>query len=292
MRFRVLDTSNPSLQLACYDLKASPLYPDFWAYKLFFWFPVAIAIVYLVVTWSGRILAAHHVAAMNREAQLASSLTAKLSANSFRERLGPVFWEAASGATLQASASLRRFATPSLRELIWAIQGIAVLGLIAVNWPALIYPIAATASWSLLVANVSIVQPETDLVNPLASVPLEQLPLDFTAQFADSASPIYLDQTISNDLINFQNASDGIQRFAAAVGVEPKDLFGLSASLFLCLLAGALAVSALFLLIDWLLYTFLRDNGSEHAHSVNSGKVPESGRRVCHICNDGLLNIF
>lgn len=134
-RVTVLDTSNPSLQLACFSVTATPYYPDYPPYKIILWAPVALVIAYLVLTWTARLWAAHTISMLNRDAELASSLTSKLSASGIRERLGPVVWDVASGTHLQSSLPLRRFVTPSPREVLWAVQFFALLGMISVDWP-------------------------------------------------------------------------------------------------------------------------------------------------------------
>jgi hypothetical protein len=134
-QIRILDTSSPSLELACIDISTTPFYKHYFAYTLFLWFPVALLITWALIMFIARAWAAHTTSVLNKEAELASSLTARLSPRSLREELGPVFWDTASGASLQASAALRRFATPCTREVMWAIQFAVMLSLVAVEWP-------------------------------------------------------------------------------------------------------------------------------------------------------------
>ena len=153
-RLRILDTSQPSQQLACYDIQSTPFYPSHWSYLVFLWVSAGVAILYALTTWVGRIWGAHTTSISNREAELASSLTAKLSPKGLRESLGPVFWDAAAGATLQASASLRRFATPGVTDVVWAAQWVAILGMVAVDWPQFACELSCSESCiSTLVAH-------------------------------------------------------------------------------------------------------------------------------------------
>lgn len=131
----ILDTSDPSRRLACFRLTATPYYPEYAPYKVILWAPVALTLAYLLVTWIARIWTAYTASMLNREAELAASLTSRLSANGIRERWAPVIWDAASGINLQSSQALRRFATPHARDILWSIQFFAMLAWIAVDWP-------------------------------------------------------------------------------------------------------------------------------------------------------------
>jgi hypothetical protein len=126
-RLRLLDTSNPSRQLACVDISATPYYPRLYAYRLILWIPVGITIMYAALTWLARFWAATTAARADREAVLAASLTAKLGHESLRERLAPVFWEIASGLGLQRSTSLVRFTTPGTRDLFYTAQSVRAI---------------------------------------------------------------------------------------------------------------------------------------------------------------------
>lgn len=134
-QIRILDTSSPSLELACIDINTTPYYKEYFAYKLVLWLTAGLVLAWLLTMLIARTWAAHTSSVLDREAELASSLTARLSPRSLREEMGPVFWDLAGGATLQASAALRRFATPCTRDVLWSIQFAAMLGMVAVEWP-------------------------------------------------------------------------------------------------------------------------------------------------------------
>jgi hypothetical protein len=134
-RLLLLDTSNPSRQLACIDIPTTPYYPRFKAYGIILWVPAGITIGYALLTWFARIWAATTAARADREAILATSLTARLGPGSIRERVAPIFWEVVSGVGLQRSGSLVRFTTPSARDVFHAAQWATSLGMVAANWP-------------------------------------------------------------------------------------------------------------------------------------------------------------
>jgi hypothetical protein len=68
----------------------------------------------------------------------------------------------------------------------------------------------------------------------------------FIDQINSTTSPLYLDQAIPNAFFALPpGAKNGMESFAAAVGLRPQDLFGTCIVLFLCLAAGIIAVSLL-----------------------------------------------
>ena len=78
-------------------------------------------------------------------------------------------------------------------------------------------------------------------------------PSDFADQLSDSASPIFVDSSVPNSLLMFPaNTTAGIASLAAAIGLRPQDLFGVCLVLFLCIIAGAIAISLVIWGIDQL----------------------------------------
>ena len=134
-RVRMLDSSVPASELACFAAYATPYYPGFWPYRVMLWAPIGIALGYAVVLAVARLWAAYTFSRADREAMLATSLTAKLSISDWREKYGPVVWSALAGSALQPSTALRRFATPGVMDVVWIVQWAAVVGMVAVRWP-------------------------------------------------------------------------------------------------------------------------------------------------------------
>ncbi|GAA94609.1 uncharacterized protein L969DRAFT_87499 [Mixia osmundae IAM 14324] len=250
-RLTVLDTATPPAELACLDISATPYYPDTWEYALVLWFTAGLAIAYAVLTWTARLWASWQSTLLDREALLATSLSARLSPESWRERWGPIFWRTAAGSELQASTALVRLVTPCARDIVWLTQWLIAIGMVAVQWPQFAYPIFAKAAWSMLVFNTTITQgsdTEGKFFDPLSSDYVDARL--FTSQVAEPASPLYLDTALPNVLLNLNNSKRGIESVAASIGVRPQDMFGSVGVLFLALIAAVLLLSGLGLLFD------------------------------------------
>lgn len=264
----ILDTSSPSNQLACFHFTATPYYPDYAPYKVILWTPVALALAYLVVTWVARLWTAYTLSMLNREAELASSLTTKLSANGIRERWAPVMWDLAAGINLQTSQPLRRFATPAARDVLWSIQFFAMLGMIGVQWPdffctsssstrclrcpssALTHskrlatdPVVGQTAWSSLAYNITLAQQPGQLHDNLLSASPTELSSNAQTSLSNPDSPIYLDESLPPVLLTIDGAQ-GLERFASVVGLNPKDLWPNAAAIFLILAGGVVLLSA------------------------------------------------
>ncbi len=76
-------------------------------------------------------------------------------------------------------------------------------------------------------------------------------PSNFVDQLNNPSSPIFVDSNTPNTLLMLPpNATNGVESFAAAVGLRPQDLFGICLSIFLMILAGAITLSVLIWIID------------------------------------------
>lgn len=277
-QLRVLDTSTPALTLGCVDIETTPFYPGAYFYKLMLWIPVAITLGYLVVTWSGRLWASRVSEQLDREAEFASSLTNKLSDSAWRDRAALVWWHVWSGQGLLHSGALLRFATPSARDLVWHTQFVASLGMIAVRWPGFAYPILTKGAWSTLIYNVTLLSHQDDnltLIDPLTPPPYDP-PTRYAAQFADTASPLFLDAALPNVLLDFGTRREGMERWAAIIGLRPEDLFPTCLIIFLAICAGVLALSTLFYLVD-IMTSFGRQRQADPLSSTHGGDEEEDG---------------
>lgn len=145
-RIRIVDTSNEPYTLGCYDVRVTPYEADSWPYRLFLWFPAAIAIGFFVTTWAAR-FAAGWVIGVDR-------------AGTGRRETAMIKWatmliSGLSGERFSVSAALIRFVTPGLRDIVHHIQFVTMLGMLAVRWPRFFYPIVGQGAWADLVWSES-----------------------------------------------------------------------------------------------------------------------------------------
>ena len=88
--------------------------------------------------------------------------------------------------------------------------------------------------------------------NPL-SVQAYNPPSNFADQLNDSSSPLFIDANAPNTFFMFpENVTTGIPAFAAAVGVPPSRLFGITMTLFFSLCGAAIILSVTAWAVDHL----------------------------------------
>ncbi|GAA6036881.1 hypothetical protein JCM8097_006330 [Rhodosporidiobolus ruineniae] len=249
-----LDPSVPALHLACYDLDFTPYYPDYFAYPLVRFLVIGLLALFLLLYTLARIYASYTTWLSDNEAELASSLTLKISsphANVSRRRMyGAVWFGAWAGKQVVASGSLRRYVTAELRELFQTIAWFSLIGTVAVKWPGFSYPIFAETAWTTLTYNNSL-----PFTSPAAPALPENvtIPTDFASQISDATSPLYLDTALPNVLLDLDQSADGIERWARIVGVRHEDLWSICAFTFFCLCAGVIGAHLVFFAFDSLL---------------------------------------
>lgn len=156
--------------------------------------------------------------------------------------------------------------------------------MIAVLWPSFVYPIATRGAWASLIGNVTLVQSSpSDRFDPLYTNYTGPI-ADFSEEFNDPTSPLYLDPSGPNRFLNLA-APPGMASFAHAVGLREQDLFGTSASIFLLICAAVVVIS----LAVWAIhgvgeYTMSREDrkrmgsamGSPQRYEVGLGKEDEA----------------
>lgn len=82
-----------------------------------------------------------------------------------------------------------------------------------------------------------------DHYNPLTVQPYNP-PSDFADQLNNDSSPLFIDANAPNTFFTLpQNVTTGIPAFAAAIGIPPSRLFGVTMTLFLGLCAAAVVLS-------------------------------------------------
>ncbi|GAA6005695.1 hypothetical protein JCM10207_005298 [Rhodosporidiobolus poonsookiae] len=249
-----LDPSVPAMHLACYDLDFTPYYPDFFAYALIRYLIIGLLALYLVLYAFSRAYASYTTWLADNEAELASSLTLKISAPhaipSRRKMYGEMWNGAWAGKQIVASGNLRRFNTAEFREVFGTVVWFTLVGTVAVKWPGFAYPVFAQTAWTSLIYNNSL--PFTSSAAPILPENAT-VPASFSSQIADTTSPLYLDTSLPNVLLDLDASAPGIERWARMVGVRPEDLWSVCAFTFFCICAGVVGVHAVFFAFDTLL---------------------------------------
>ncbi|BGO93033.1 hypothetical protein NBRC10512_004254 [Rhodotorula toruloides] len=240
-----LDPSQDALHLACYDLSFTPYYPDYFAYPLVRYLIIGLLALYLLLYCIARFYASFTTYRQDNETHLASSLTLKLTSrdavSSRRAAFRSIWFGAWAGRQVVASGSLRRYVTPELRELFTLLAWFSLVGTVAVDWPGFAYPVFKQAAWTALVYNNSL-----PFTSPAAPVLPENgtLPPAYAAQMTDVTSPLYLDATLPNVLLDLDPESDGIERWARMVGVRHQDPWSVCAFTFFAICAGVIGAHA------------------------------------------------
>ena len=236
--FRLLDASNPALEIACIDVPYTPYYPNGWFYSLIFWIPVSIAIAYLILISVARFGSAYRK----------SKLTKMIRVWAGRQRLETAVIGGISGQMFSTTPGLLRFVTPSVGNIILHTQWCATLGMIAVNWPSFAYPFFNQVVWSSLLYNVSLTT--HNHVDPLASKDIT-LPDPFNNLiYSNASSTVYMNQQRINNLLDDGdvNHNPGLDSLSQLIGLHKQDLFG-------CCVALALAIAACLIVLSLLLWT-------------------------------------
>lgn len=112
-----------------------------------------------------------------------------------------------------------------------------------------------------LTSDTSLVQGSDQRIDPYPNN--YTAPSELFTQIANSQSPLYLDETGFNPLLNLYNRPSGIESFAYALGLRPQDLFGTCLAIFMMLAAAILLIS----LLLWALHCLL-----EYASPAPSSK--------------------
>lgn len=254
-RIRLSDTSSPPLDIACFEVYASPYIAHKWYWDLIFWFPVALTIGYFIVVALGRIFCAltSRARAFKNKAREGSQ------PNVIKDTVSPTLVSAISGQKLALSAALLRFATPGCWDIILHTQFVAAISMIAVRWPEFAYPFFKQAAWATLTGNVTVIRPSYldgnfNLLNTNATLPSG----DVGSQFSNTSSPLYMNEAVQNRLMNLDGARAGMDAYAHVVGLRPKDLFGTCLSIWFFIIAAIIAISLVAWIVDAAHDTVLR----------------------------------
>lgn len=99
-------------------------------------------------------------------------------------------------------------------------------------------------------------------------------PSAFSEQLANPSSPLFIDPAIPNVLFTLpQNASDGIQSFAYAIGVRPEDLFPNCLILFLAIIAATIVLSILLWALDYFMVAVVFKTASRPGYGNNLART-------------------
>ncbi|KAG7447646.1 uncharacterized protein BT62DRAFT_892081 [Guyanagaster necrorhizus] len=262
-RLRAVDTF--SNEMLCIDVETTPLAPTknepYGAAVAIFWGTVSLAIAYWVVVGIARI-----VSAWNRGiSRPGKGLWERAQSAGF------ILASAMSGERFATSPALLRFSTPSMRDIIFHTQWCSVLAMVAVQWPAFVYPLLTQTAWATLSYNITLTSGSDHHWDPLSTASYNP-PSDFQSQMSNSSNDLYINSSIPNILFMLPtNATTGMEAFAYSVGVRPQDLFGICLILFLGIAAAAVALSALLWFVDYLAGFLGGAMGSSHSGMKHLG---------------------
>ncbi|KAI3493256.1 hypothetical protein L1887_42097 [Cichorium endivia] len=254
-RIRLSDTSSPPLDIACFEIYASPYDDAKWYWHLIFWFPVALTIAYFVLVALGRIFCAltSRARAFKNKAREGSQ------PNIINDTIAPTLVSSLTGQKLALSAALLRFATPGCWDIILHTQFVAAIAMIAVRWPEFAYPFLKQAAWSTLTGNVTLIRPaELDASFNLLATNASLPSGDISQQFDNRTSPLYMNRQADNRLLNLDGARAGMDAYAHAIGLRTRDLFGTCLAIWFLIVAAIVALSLAAWLVDSIHHTFLR----------------------------------
>ncbi|KAK0207003.1 hypothetical protein DFS33DRAFT_1273351 [Desarmillaria ectypa] len=262
-RLRAVDTF--SNEMLCIEVETTPLEPTdnepYGAAVTIFWGTVALAIAYWIVVGIARI-----VTAWNRGiSRPGKGLWERVQSAGF------ILASAMSGERFATSPALLRFSTPSMRDIIFHTQWCSVLAMVAVQWPAFVYPLLTQTAWATLSYNITLTSGPDHHWDPLSTAPYDP-PSFFQTQMSNSSNDLYIDSSIPNVLFTLPaNASIGMEAFAYSVGVRPQDLFGICLILCLGIAAATIVLSALLWFIDYLAGFLGGAIGSSHSGMKHLG---------------------
>ncbi|KDN53181.1 hypothetical protein K437DRAFT_253511, partial [Tilletiaria anomala UBC 951] len=250
-KIRISDSSSPPLTISCIDVQVSPYYPSAWYWSLFAYLPIALVSAYFVLTAAARV-----ATAISLRRQAFKNKARPGGAPTFvKDKLAPTVVAALAGEPAVRSPALLRFATPSCWDVLLHIQFVALLAMLSVQWPEFAYPFFRQAAWAALLGNVTLVQPDGvhALWNPLTSnafLPASDA-VGISTQIASNvSSPLFINSTTPNTFLNLRGSLNGIDAYAQMVGLDQRDVFGISTGIWLLLVAALLAASATIWAID------------------------------------------
>jgi len=209
------------------------------------WLPIGLVVAYFLLTTLATLLAAEVAQRSAFKNRAREGGAPKL----FRDKLTPMTVSALSGRGHIASPPLLRFVTPGCWDIIYHLQFIVAITMCHVEWPDFVYPFMRQVAWSALLGDVTLTQSDRDSLDPLSTNAL--LPSgDIGTQMSNPASPLYMNATQSNTILNLQQNNDGIATYANMIGLRSENLFGTCLAIWLIIVAAIIILSAIAWLID------------------------------------------
>lgn len=277
-RILLIDSSTPALAIACIDVPVSRYDADRWYWRFMLWLPLALFIGFFVAVTFARII----TAAATRTKAFRNRAREGRAPSLLKDHVNPVIISALSGQGMVLSPALLRYATPGCWEILLHLQFIAAIAMMSVRWPDFSYPFFARASWASLVGNVTFVQSMGDqsLVDPSATS--ATLPTgEVGAQFGNTSSPLYLNSSAPQSLLNLNGTFTGIPAYARMIGLQTADLFGTCLAIWLVIIAVFAAVAFAGWLIDSITNTVSKIKQTREDSAIDYQLTPnEANGRV------------
>ncbi|PWN18884.1 hypothetical protein BCV69DRAFT_52302 [Microstroma glucosiphilum] len=282
----LIDYSQPARVIACVDVPVSPyLDEDAWYWTLMFWLPIALFVGYFVSVSMARAI----TAATTRSRAFKNRAREGSSPSFLRDHLNPVIISALSGQGMVLSPALLRFATPGCWEILFHLQFVAMLGMLAVRWPDFSYPFFRQAAWASLLGNMTLIPNESSYqFGPTFSN--ATLPTgDIGTQMSTPSSILYMDASVPQALLSLggNGPYTGLSAFASMIGLDDSGLFSTCVAIWLIVVAIFVAVA----IVGWFIDTIalaatklqrrrenrldyqLADPGAAGLHSQKDGEL-------------------
>ena len=249
-QIRIIDSSTPARTISCIQVEVSPYYPNSWYWHFLLYLPIALAIAYFVLSTLARTITAITLRrqAFKNKARPGGEPTF------INDQLSPTVLAVLSAEPVVRSPALLRFVTPGFWDVIAYLQFVAVVGMIAVQWPEYVYPAFKQAAWSFLMGNVTLTQPggAQDLWDPTASNAfLPESSVNLGDQIINNVtSPIFIDRSTPNTFLNLNGSRNGLNAYSAMVGLDQDDVFGMVTAIWLLIVAALVGISVIVWAVD------------------------------------------
>lgn len=106
-------------------------------------------------------------------------------------------------------------------------------------------------------------------------------PSEFADQLDDASSPIFLNESTPNTLFLLPKGTPaGIASLAYTIGLRPRDLFGVCIGIFLCIVAGVIALSLIIWGVDHMVASFTGDGSKRFSRGAPYINQARDGDKV------------
>lgn len=264
-RIRLNDPSTPPLTLACIDVQVSPYNPNAWIWNLVFFVPIALVIVLMGLATFASLATAETSQRMAYRHRAREGGPPTF----FKDKLRPMMISTLGGKQAITSPSLLRFVTPGCWDIILHLQFIVAMAMCHVEWPEFAYPFFRQAAWSTLLANVTIVEhagQSHGLLDTNATLPSDEI----GSQMNNVTSPLYMNASQPSSLLNLGRGENGIETYAAAIGIQSSSFFGTCLTIWLAIIAVILVASGFAWIIDACFESYYRH---KRRKEVESGEI-------------------